>query len=151
MLNNFLAGVKEYSGDSTPLARILTADDMESLDTIQSSTEAPVVFFTSPFEGITLAQVNDIFAERIGPVKIFTKGTFIVLDQRTLQDESCLILSGAELFEPENERHWLRTDFSLSLLFVLAAELGVTDLGEGLSRDTVWGIHNMNLNTLPLG
>jgi hypothetical protein len=65
-----------------------------------------------------------------------------VLDARTLTDETALVVSGGPSFDADDEEQTLRTDFYVAMGFAQQAELGVTDLGEGMDRGTVWTVHN---------
>ena len=120
---------------------------MDSLHTIKSPSTVPVSTFTSPFIGKTFAQLNDIFVAQIKPLQLFIHEYFIILDQQTLEDESCLIIAGDRWFDLDDENKRLRVDFYLALWYVsLAEHLG--RFGEDLPRNRVWGIHNIDVNTV---
>ena len=99
--------------------------------------------FTSPFTGMSLAEVNPVFLEHIVPLELLTNRHFVVLDEQSIEDDSCLIIHGGNNFDPEDEITFLRTDFYVVMNMVSSAELGVSELGEGLERDQVWGEHNL--------
>jgi hypothetical protein len=99
--------------------------------------------FTPPFEGMSPAEVNDVFLEHIVPLDLVTDRIFVILDEQTIEDESCLIVHGGKDFDPEDELSFLRTDFYVVMKIASNSELGVTELGEGLERGQVYGIHNL--------
>lgn len=100
--------------------------------------------FTSPFASMTPAEVNAVFLEHIAPVDLVTNRLFVILDEQSIKDDSCLIVHGGMEFNPEDEMDFLRTDFYVAMNMVSRAEQGVTDLGENLDRDQVWGVHNLS-------
>ncbi|KAH8597854.1 hypothetical protein B0O99DRAFT_684565 [Bisporella sp. PMI_857] len=83
------------------------------------------------------AEVNAIFLERIAPVDLLTNRLFVILDEQSVKDDSCLIVHGGKDFDPDDEMTFLRTDFFVAMNMVSRAEMGVTDLGENLNRDRV--------------
>ena len=56
-------------------------------------------------------------------------------------------MAGARWFNPEDEMTWLRVDFYLALWYVTDGDM-LGKLGEGLSCDKVWGIHNIDVNSV---
>ena len=75
----------------------------------------------------------------------FTNHIFLVLDTRSAEDETCCLVNGGKGYDPEDEMSQLRTDFYLPAELGAQAELGVTELGENMDRDQVWGIHNIQV------
>ena len=102
-----------------------------------------MVSFTSPFAGMTPGEVNAIFLEHIAPLRLVTNRLFIILDEQSINDDSCMLVEGGKDFEPNDEMTFIRTDFFVAKNMAARAELGVTDLGENLDRDPVWGVHNL--------
>ena len=89
-----------------------------------------------------------MFVSQVMPLEQFTYALFVVLDKRSTEDETCLIVRGGTDFDENDEMHSLRTDFYVSMVFASQAELGVADLGENLDRREVWGLHNLNTSSL---
>jgi hypothetical protein len=97
---------------------------------------------------MTLAEINNMFISQVIPLEQFTYALFVVLDKRSTEDETCLLVRGGTDFDENDEMHTLRTDFYVPMVLASIAELGVTDLGENLDRKEVWGLHNLNQSTL---
>ena len=89
-----------------------------------------------------------MFVSQVMPLERFTYGLFVVLDQRSTEDETCLVVLGGTDFDENDEMSTLRTDFCVSIVLAALAELGVTDLGENLDRKEVWGLHNLDTSSL---
>ena len=128
----------------------MSKTDIESLSAIHTATDlSSIPTFTSLFIGKTLAEVNQVFTTLIEPLPSTNERFSVVLDQRSIDDETCLIVEGGENFNPEDERTWLRTDFYLPLHFITSAEVEGTNVGQEMDRQEVWGIENIDVNTLP--
>jgi hypothetical protein len=97
---------------------------------------------------MTIVEVNNMFVSQVMPLEQFTYALFVVLDKRSTEDETCLIVRGGTDFDENDEMHSLRTDFYVSMVFASQAELGVADLGENLDRREVWELHNLNTSSL---
>lgn len=89
-----------------------------------------------------------MFVSKIIPLEQFTYAVFVILDKRSTEDETCLVVRGGTDFDENNKMHTLRTDFYVPMVFASQAELGVADLGENLDREEVWGLHNLNASSL---
>jgi hypothetical protein len=142
-LEKFITQTLKYAEEDTWLPHIVTSADPSSEEDMRSRTTAPMACFTSPFAGMTPAEVNAIFRERIAPLDLLTNWHFVILDEQSIEDDSCLIVHAGDDFDPDDEMIFLRTDFYVAMNMVSRAELGVTDLGENLDRDQVWGVHNL--------
>lgn len=77
------------------------------------------------------------------PPELLTNRHFVVLDEQSIEDDSCLIVYGGGKFDSEDEATLLRTDFYVAMNIVSTSELGVAKLGEGLDGDQVYGLHNL--------
>lgn len=121
----------------------MTLADLSSSKDMQTRSTAPMASFNSPFAGMTPTEVNAVFLEHIVPLDMLTNWQFVILDEQSIEDNSCFIVHGGKKFDPEDEMTFLRTDFYVAMNMVSNAELGVTDLGENLDRDQVWGVHNL--------
>lgn len=93
-------------------------------------------------------EVNNTFVSQVMTLQQFTYSLFVVLDNRSTEDETCLVVRGGTDFDEDNEMHTLRTDFYVPMVFACQAELGVADLGESLDREEVWGLHNLNASSI---
>lgn len=142
-LDTFLTQTLKYVEEWTWLPHIVSAADLLSSEDMRTRSTAPMASFTSPFAGMTPSEVNAIFLEHIVPLRLLTNRQFVILDEQSIQDHSCLIVHGGKNFAPGDEMTFLRTDFYVAMNMVSIAELGVTDLGENLDRDQVWGVHNL--------
>jgi hypothetical protein len=147
-LDLFITRAEAYAKNYYYLLHILDSAMASLIQNITAPSNAPIAAFTSPFEGMTLPEVNEIFRSQVVPLEQFTYSFFVVLDKRSTEDESCLIVSGNEDSDENNEMDTLRTDFYASIALLAIAEIGVTDLGENLDRDEVCGIDNLDLNSL---
>lgn len=142
-LDTFLTQTLKYAEEDTWLPHIVTPADLLSSEDMRTRSTAPMAPFVSPFAGMTPADVNEVFLEHIVPLDLLTNAQFVILDEQSIQDHSCLIVHGGKNFDPQDEMTFLRTDFYVAMNMVSIAELGVTDLGENLDRDQVWGVHNL--------
>jgi len=117
---------------------VTSADLSSEEDTLGRST-ALIVSFTSPFAGMTPAEVNTAFQEFLTRLELdlVSHCHFVILDEQTIEDNSCLNVHDGENFDPDDKLTFLRTDFYAAMNIVGQADLGVTELGEGLGRDKV--------------
>ena len=133
---------QEYAQEETWQPHIVTSLDVKE-DEMRRRSTSPMPSFTSPFVGKTFNEINEIFLKHIVPLDLLTNRLFIILDEQSIENDSCLIVLGGEDFDPDDEMTFLRTDFYVAMNMVSRAEMGVTDLGENLERDQVWGVHNL--------
>jgi hypothetical protein len=142
-LDIFLTQTLKYAEEWTWLPHIVTQADLSSSDNMRTRSTAPMASFTSPFVGMSPAEVNAVFLEHIAPLELLAHRHFVILDKESIDDDSCLIVHGGKDFDPEDETTFLRTDFYVVMNLVSSAELGVDELGEGLERNKVYGVHNL--------
>jgi len=120
------------------LAHIVTLAVPSSEENMRSRSTAPMASFTSPFASMTPGDVNTIFLEHITPLRLVTNRLFIILDEQSINDDSCLLVEDGKDFDHDDEMTFIGTDFFVAINMAARAELGVTDLGENLDRDRVW-------------
>jgi hypothetical protein len=147
-LDLFITRAEEYADEYDFVPRVLDSADASSIQDIKGRSKAPISGFTTPFEGMTILEVNNMFVSQVMPLEQFSYALFVVLDKRSTEDETCLVVRGGTDFDEDNEMHTLRTDFYVPMVFACQAELGVADLGENLDRNEVWGLHNLNTNSI---
>jgi hypothetical protein len=105
---------------------ILSTKDIE---TIKKSSRAPMSPVDSPFLNCSIDEIYEFFLDNVRPLGgeisgAWTAHTFIVLDERTVADKTCLICCDAPDFL-EEERVVLkkiRSDFLMSLSETLCYE-----------------------------
>ena len=101
-------------------------------------SRAPTQRFGTPFHGAGLAKIKEVFTERFvdpynGPGKIspFTHRTFIVLDERSKFDKTCLIIS---LPYKEGKGGRARAEFAVAAEILGSCDSGKWELNDGISE-----------------
>ena len=59
-------------------------------------------------------QVHNIFIERVASLRPFTDDVFIILDERTLEDASCLVSAAYKDLEGDYKLETQRADFTVA-------------------------------------
>lgn len=67
----------------------ITSKDM---DAITSEASRPATAFTSPFLCESIEQVSDWFINNIRFIKTFSDFSFLIMDSRTVEDNTCLLM-----------------------------------------------------------
>ena len=135
--NKFLARILErhqsidYLEDTTG---VLILDSTTIPHDAKFASRPPVSAFTSPFLGWTLEDVKTFFKEKVqdhnpdGDSHNATS-TFIILDERSVTDEMCLIVSMS------TDNGTARSDFYLPVELLNAPEMGSGELNEGMDEE----------------
>ena len=115
-------------------------------------TTVPVAPFTSPFIGWSVQKLKDHFVENVTDFLKFTAYTFIVLDERTEQDETCCLVSifsdpedydsdtpleehGGYVVTPTNKPSTARSDFYVAAEVLVPIEARDHAFNEGTRRE----------------
>lgn len=114
---------------------IVTSRDPAALKDAQITTTAPSDI-SSPFTGLELSALREEHRALFGvhsdsPANKFAYCTFIVLDERSVKDESCQLVSCSV------DKGEARSDFYLPIEVLTAVEMGSSELNEGM-RPEEW-------------
>ena len=127
VLNDFLANIlksADSSTDSTSTAVILKS---KSLLMSSPISQPPVKPFETPFLGLSPSEVLSIFQELVAPFddgpSFWSSSCFIILDEQTARDRTCLIVSNA-LGKVETRR----SEFGVVMYHVVPVEMLHLDL-----------------------
>ena len=137
ILNRCAARAKETDLDIDQLY-VVTSRDSAPLASAQPVT-APVdpsalSGASSAFLGLSIPAIRKeflrLFGAGVAPSGTrFTHNTFIVLDARSLKDETCLLVSCSV------DKGEARSDFSIPVEVLTATEMGSSELNEGIVED----------------
>ena len=104
----------------------ITSKDVEA---ITSGATRPATAFTSPFLGESIEQVSNWFDENIEPISNgFTGISFLVMDSRTVEDNTCLLVCAEE----EDKLQTLRCDFKVAQSQITSIEFGNEGMENGI-------------------
>ncbi|MCJ1389552.1 hypothetical protein MMC18_002409 [Xylographa bjoerkii] len=113
---------------------VLIVQTSEVPHTATRASRPPMAAFRSPFLGRTQEQMTTFFKTHVQEhnpdgISAHAVSTFIILDERSVSEELCLIVS--EATEPASAR----CAFDLAVEVLVAPEMGTGELNEGLSRE----------------
>lgn len=116
---------------------LITKNDAKSC----TNVTVPVTLFETPFIGWSIPELKAHYIGNVTDPLKFTANTFIVLDKRTEQDETCQIVSASILEDPEeedsgaahpmNKLSTARADFYVALQTLVPVEVMTYALNEG--------------------
>ncbi|MCJ1401154.1 hypothetical protein MMC11_004366 [Xylographa trunciseda] len=117
-----------------PHSGVLIVQTPEVPHTATRASRAPLAAFRSPFLGQTQEQMTAFFKTHVQQhdptgISVHSVSTFIILDERSVSEELCLIVS--EAAEPASAR----CEFDLAVEVLVAPEMGTGELNEGLRRE----------------
>lgn len=115
------------SDDATVMDRIafITSKDVSA---IASGATRPGEAFKSPFLGESIEEVSDWFVNNIAPsVNAFTEYSFLVMDSRTAEDNTCLLVCTLD-----DELKTLRCGFDVAQLQISSIEYGDAGMEDGI-------------------
>jgi hypothetical protein len=112
----------------------LVDDARRPTDAFDTCTFAkpPTAPFTSPFLNHTLAQLKEHFLSLPDDSRFFSAYTFIVLDERSIRDETCLLVSTIPEYESNEDLSTARSDFYVAVQTLIPVEMRTHRLTEGL-------------------
>jgi len=117
-----------FSGfdDATVTDRIafITSKDVSA---ITSGATRPAKALRSPFLGESIEEVCDWFINNIAPGDVFTAHSFLVMDSRTVEDNTCLLVCTLG-----DELKTLRCDFEVAQLQISSIEYGGAGMEDGI-------------------
>lgn len=100
-----------------------------------SPSQAPTEAFNTPFPNFSLSNLRktfkEIFRDPFPTDSPYTQSTFIVLDKRSQQDETCIIVSCGSF---ENEE--ARCEFDIAIEVLVNPEMGNQTLNEARISDS---------------
>lgn len=143
MLHGILTRVLPYQLIDTLITRTymyappqlyLVDDACRATDAFDTCSYAkpPTGPFTSPFLNHTVAQLKEHFLSLPDNRRFFSSYTFIVLDERSIRDETCLIVSIIPEYESDEDLSTARADFYVAVEVLIPAEMRSHRLNEGI-------------------
>lgn len=101
--------------------------DTLDVEAITKPTRAPVGKPASyPFHGWGIEDIVKFSREHLDPVRQgIVSEHLVILDEQTMEDKTCLLVTLKEGREPEGERLTVRADFRSSLVLLNLKSLGV--------------------------
>jgi len=99
----------------------------KDLSTITSGATRPAKAFRSPFVGESIEQVGDWFVKNIEPSDEYTHYSFVVMDSRTAEDNTCIVV-----WATDDEVESFRCDFNVAQLEINSLEFGSEGVRDGL-------------------
>lgn len=143
-LDDLLTSDLTHHNEESYRLYIVDTDDPSAIATVDHRSEAPIASFTSPYVDKTVAQVGDAFQNQFRPVEAFTNSVFIVMDEFSTSDESCIVVMSWEE-DGQEQQQTLRTDFYVARQVATPAELGVTGLLENRDENSVYTVNEIPL------
>lgn len=101
-----------------------------------SYAKPPTGPFTSPFLNHTVAQLKEHFLSLPDNRRFFSSYTFIVLDERSIRDKTCLIVSTIPEYESDKDLSTARADFYVAVEVLIPVEMRTHRLNEGIKA--IW-------------